>query len=254
MIDSSSGPPDASQSDAAVNRPLDPAVLALFPPSLEGATQQQRELASRVRIEPFLRTARFVAGADVSYSTGSGRLFASVTLFDALSGEHVETGRFSGAVKVPYVPGFLSYREGPAVLRALARVRRRPDVLLCDGQGLAHPRRLGLACHLGVALDLPTVGVGKSRLVGRHREPGLRRGSRTRLVDRGEVVGAVVRTRDGVRPLYISPGHRVDLDSCVSLVLAWCRGFRLPEPVRLADREVARMRRTHAPDPRLIPG
>ncbi len=214
-----------------------------FPASLASAVDLQRRLAGRVRQTALPASPRRVAGADLSYDRARGRLYAAVVVLERSSGEVVEIARHEGPVRVPYVPGFLSFREGPAILAALDQLSRLPDLLLCDGQGLAHPRRFGLACHVGVATGLPTVGVAKSRLCGTHRDPGRRRGCRTRLVDRGEVVGAVLRTRTGVRPLYVSVGHRVRLEDACREVLFWARRFRSPEPVRLADREVAVMRR-----------
>ncbi|GAB4368297.1 MAG: endonuclease V [Acidobacteriota bacterium] len=229
---------------------MTPDSLALahhFPQSLEGAAALQQRLAAMVRERPLPDRPARVAGADLSYDAARGLLFAAVVVLDGRDGRLLETGRHVGPVRVPYVPGFLSFREGPAILAALAQLSAPPDVLLCDGQGRAHPRRFGLACHLGVATGLPTVGVAKSRLCGTFRPPGRRRGCRTRLVDRGEIVGAVLRTRDGVRPLFVSVGHLVTLDDACRLVLRWARGLRLPEPVRLADREVARMRRASGP-------
>ncbi|MDH3283276.1 MAG: endonuclease V [Acidobacteriota bacterium] len=227
--------------------PTSARVRRLFPSSLDGASELQRELAALVRAAPLARAPRYVAGADVSYDRRSDRLYAAVTLFDATSFELLAVGRHEGRVRFPYVPGYLSYREGPAILAALSSLGERPDLLLCDGQGRAHPRRLGLASHLGVALDLPTIGVGKSRLVGSHRTPGPRRGATTRLVHRGELVGLVVRTRDRVRPVYVSVGHLVDLPAARRIVLAWCRPYRLPDPIRAADREAARIRLLSAP-------
>jgi deoxyribonuclease V len=139
-------------------------------------------------------------------------------------------------VSFPYVPGLLAFREGPVVLAALEQLGDRPDVLMFDAQGLAHPRRMGLATHLGVLLDMPAVGCAKSRLCGTYVEPGERKGSWEPLVDGGEVIGAVVRTRDRVRPVFVSVGHRVDLESSVSLVLGCANRYRLPEPTRWAHR------------------
>ena len=139
----------------------------------------------------------------------------------------------------PYVPGLLSFREVPVLLKVLRRVATPVQGVLCDGHGIAHPRRLGLASHLGVIVGLPTVGCAKSRLCGTHDEPGTKRGSMTPLTDYGERIGSVLRTRDGVRPVYVSPGHLTDFETSIVWVLACGGGFRLPEPVRLADRLVA---------------
>ena len=157
--------------------------------------------------------------------------------------ELVERVGLTAEAKFPYVPGLLSFREAPALLEAFGRLKARPDVVLCDGQGLAHPRRLGIACHLGLWLDLPTVGCAKSRLCGTFDEPGPVRGDRSPLVDRGETIGAVLRTRDRVAPLFVSPGHRCDLESAVGLVLATTRKLRLPIPSRMVHDFVNEVRR-----------
>lgn len=149
-------------------------------------------------------------------------------------------------LRFPYVPGLLSFREAPAMLAALRRLRATPDALLVDGHGYAHPRRFGIACHLGVLVGIPTAGVAKSRLVGEHAEPGPRRGDCAPLVHEGERIGSVLRTREGSKPIYVSVGHLVDLDSAQALVLAACDAHRLPEPTRRADRAVAELKRRRA--------
>jgi deoxyribonuclease V len=214
-----------------------------FPTSLDGASRLQAALAAEVREEPLPSRPRLVAGADMAFDRQRDRGFAAVVTVDAASGEVVEVGRYSGPIQVPYVPGFLSFREGPAILEAWSGLRQPPDLLVCDGHGRAHPRRFGVACHLGLALDLPTVGVAKSRLVGEHRDPGRRRGSAVKLLHRSETIGLVLRTREGVRPVFVSVGHRIALEEAKRLVLRLADRFRLPEPQRLADQEVARMRR-----------
>jgi deoxyribonuclease V len=153
-----------------------------------------------------------------------------------------ETRTARRPVRFPYVPGLLSFREAPACLAAAAKLARRPDVFMIDGQGIAHPRRLGLACHLGLFLDSPTIGCAKSRLVGDYRPPGTEKGSRSRLADRGAVIGAVVRTRANVKPVFVSVGHRCSLDDAVRIVLEWTTRYRLPEPTRLAHILVGRAR------------
>lgn len=193
------------------------------------------------------RAVRLVAGADVSFDRGSPVLYAAVALLDAASLEVVEVAGVRSAARFPYVPGYLSFREIPAVLEALGKLRRRPDLVVCDGHGRAHPRRFGLACHLGVLLDVPTLGCAKSRLVGTHREPGPRRGAHVPLRDAGEVIGEVLRTREGVKPVYVSVGHRIALASARRQVLRLAPRFRLPEPTRVAHREVNRLRRESPP-------
>lgn len=166
--------------------------------------------------------------------------YAAAVVWDSSERCLVEKRAARATCHFPYVPGYLSFRELPAVLAALRRVRHRVDVVMCDGQGIAHPRRLGLASHLGVVIDKPTLGCAKSRLVGTHETPGPARGSSVPLFDGQEVIGAVVRTRDGVRPVFVSVGHLMDLASSVDLVLACGGGYRIPEPTRLADQLVAR--------------
>jgi len=211
----------------------------------EARTIQER-LRGRVRERDDAREVRLVAGADVSYDRGSPVLFAAVALLDAESLELVEVAGVRRPARFPYVPGYLSFREVPAVLEAFRKLRRRPDLVVCDGHGRAHPRRFGLACHLGVLLDLPTLGCAKSQLVGSHREPGPRRGAHVALRDAGEVIGEVVRTRDGVKPVYVSVGHRISLETARRQVLRLAPRWRLPEPTRMAHQEVNRLRREAA--------
>ena len=187
------------------------------------------------------RSVTYVAGCDVAIR--GDHLCAAVLVFRLKGLELVDAASAIERTGFPYVPGLLSFREIPVLLAAFTRLRIRPEAVLCDGQGVAHPRRFGLASHLGVLLDLPTVGCAKSRLIGEHEPPGQRRGDWSPLVDRGERIGAVLRTRDGVRPLYVSVGHRTTLSDAVRLTLACGAGFRLPEPTRQADQEVGRMTR-----------
>jgi deoxyribonuclease V len=203
----------------------------------------QLRLAARVRVTPLGAEPRFVAGVDSAFAAGS--CIAGVVLWDARTGGVVEQHVARRPLVFPYVPGLLSFREAPAILAALRRLRRRPDALLVDGHGLAHPRRFGIACHLGVLVGLPTAGCAKSRLVGAHAEPGAARGARTPLRDGAETLGSVLRTRDGGKPIFVSVGHRIDLASAERLVLACARGHRLPEPTYLADRLVAYTRKSH---------
>ena len=216
-----------------------------FPADPAAARRIQDDLRSRVRLTPCDGPVRWVAGLDAAFR-GDRVVAAAVLLrFPTLTVEaEVAAER---PVPMPYVPGLLSFREGPAALAALDGLPRIPDLLLVDGQGIAHPRRLGIASHLGVLRDLPTVGVAKSRLTG---EPvpdaaalDQRRGHWLPLVDGEEVVGALVRSRDRVRPLYVSPGHRTTVAGAVAWTLACGAGYRLPEPTRAADAAAARHRR-----------
>ena len=165
-------------------------------------------------------------------------MFATVVAWDVERRRVIERRARSLPLQFPYVPGLLSFREAPALLAALRRLRTPVDALLCDGQGIAHPRRFGLACHLGVLLGLPAVGCAKSRLVGDWIEPGRERGERSPLTLGAERIGTVLRTRTGVRPLFVSPGHLCDFEGAADLVLRCGGGLRLPEPVRLADHHV----------------
>lgn len=204
----------------------------------------QKELASRVRLpRPRRKRWQLIAGADAAMSKRLGKLVAGIVLMRMPEGEVVEERLVVSQLEFPYVPGLLSFREGPGLIEAFRRLRHKPHVVICDGQGIAHPRGLGLASHLGLWLGVPTIGSAKSRLIGEHREPGRRRGSRVPLEHDGEVVGSVLRTRDGVKPLWVSPGHRIDIETAADVVFSATTRYRLPEPQRLADQLVGRERR-----------
>lgn len=207
------------------------------------AVALQRELAGRVVMrDEVAEPVRLVAGVDVSCSRFAPEVFAAVVLYDLQSNTIVESVSAQAAEAFPYVPGLLSFRELPVVLEAFRKLQQLPEVVLVDGQGIAHPRRLGIASHLGLWLDLPTIGCAKSRLCGEHDEPGVKRGDWAGLIDAGEEIGRALRTRDRVRPLFVSPGHRVGMDRAVEIVLDCGRGYRLPEPTRLAHVESNRVR------------
>ena len=207
------------------------------------ARSLQAELANAVDTSTPLGPWRTLAAADVSFDRGSDVLHAAVVVVEAGTFEVIEKVGLEAPASFPYVPGLLSFREAPALLEAFGRLKARPDVVLCDGQGIAHPRRLGIASHLGLILGLPTVGCAKSRLCGKYDEPGPDRGDRSPLVDKGEVIGAVLRTRARVAPLFVSPGHLCDLENAVRLVLATTRRLRLPIPARMAHEYVNEVRR-----------
>jgi deoxyribonuclease V len=198
------------------------------------ARRLQEELAGTVVRRGALPVLRRVAGIDVSVNRWSKTGRAAVVVLDYPAMTVAEVSAVSGEITFPYVPGLLTFREAPLVLAAWERLETAPDAVIVDGQGIAHPRRIGLAAHLGLCLGVPTVGCAKSRLIGEHAEPDSAAGSTADLLDSGEVIGQVVRTRDGVKPLYVSIGNLIDLLSAVQLVLACCRGYRLPEPTRLA--------------------
>jgi len=203
------------------------------------AVAVQRRLATRVRRGPPLRKVETIAGADVSAGRKDELIAAVVVVLRLETLEILEVRRAKMRARWPYVPGFLSFREAPVVLEAFRKLKMPPDLVICDGQGRAHPRRLGLASHVGLALGLPTIGCAKSRLVGTvPREPGRRRGGRAPLMDGDERIGTVLRTRTGIKPVFVSVGHRIDLASAERWVLAASPRYRLSEPIRAAHRLV----------------
>ena len=208
----------------------------------------QADLAGRVDLSGgiSLDAVKIVAGIDNTYVTEEGKTIAGavVVVLSFPDMEVIEKAITWQPIAFPYVPGLLSFREAPAVLAAYADLTVEPDVILCDGQGYAHPRRFGLASHLGVILERPTIGCAKSRLIGEYEEPERAFGDNTPLVDRGEVVGAAVRTRPRHKPLFVSPGHKISVETAVEITLACCRnGAFLPEPTRLAHQLVTQERR-----------
>jgi deoxyribonuclease V len=198
------------------------------------AKEIQQDLRRHLVVEPLEQGPGVAAGVDVSIR--EGRATSAVVLLSFPDLEVVDAATADRPASFPYVPGLLAFREGPVILDALGKLNLDPDVLVFDAHGFAHPRRMGLATHLGILLDLPSIGCAKSRLCGSHEEPGQDKGCWTPLRDDDEVIGAVVRTRDGVRPVFVSIGHRVDLESSVNLVLALASRYRLPETTRWAHR------------------
>jgi deoxyribonuclease V len=196
----------------------------------------QERLRTRVVREDRLGEVRTVAGVDVGFEDDGRTARAAVAVLALPRLELAERAVARVPVRFPYVPGLLSFREAPAVLAAFERLQTAPDLILYDGQGIAHPRRFGIASHVGLLLDRPTIGVAKSRLVGEHRAPPGRRGAWVPLVDAGEVIGAVLRSRAGVAPLYVSIGHRLSLETAVRWVMACVTRYRLPETTRWAHR------------------
>ena len=194
----------------------------------------QKGLAERVSRVYEVINPRLIAGADISVNRVAGVATGAVVVLSYPGLELVESSIVEGELELPYIPGLLSFRESPLILAACEKLTLTPDLILVDGQGIAHPRRLGLACHLGLFLNTPTIGCAKSRLCGSHEVPGSEPGDYTELMDGGEIIGAALRTRLGVKPVYVSIGHKVDLQAAVHWVLACCRGYRLPEPTRLA--------------------
>jgi len=202
--------------------------------STNEAKDIQRRLAAQVCRTGTVTTPRFIAGVDISAPKVSGVATGAVVILSYPELKLVEAQVVNGELNFPYIPGLLSFRESPLTLSAFEKLTVIPDLVLVDGQGLAHPRRMGLASHLGLFLDTPTIGCAKSLLCGRYGVLGAEPGSYTELVDGGEVIGAVLRTRSGVSPVYVSIGHKVNLQTAIDWVLNCCRGYRLPEPTRLA--------------------
>ncbi|MGE3818144.1 MAG: deoxyribonuclease V [Isosphaeraceae bacterium] len=215
--------------------------------SPEEAVELQRALATEVDATTPLGDPGTVAGADVSYNKFDPRLFASVVVLDAETLAVVESVGIESVARFPYVPGLLSFREVPALLEAFRLLRTVPDVVVCDGQGIVHPRRLGLASHLGLWLGLPTIGAAKSRLCGDHEEPGPERGDCSPIRVDGEIRGEVLRTRRRVKPIFVSPGHRCDVPSATRIVLRSTPRYRVPEPTRHAHDLVNQLRRAAGP-------
>jgi deoxyribonuclease V len=210
---------------------------------------EQVEMRRRLVVCPLTPLPRFVAGADAAYSADKKTVIAAAVIYDRESQRIVEVVHCTRPVEYPYIPTFLSFREGPAVLQAIRSLKHPFGVICFDGQGYAHPRRCGFASHMSIVLETPGVGVAKSRLIGTFDEPAPEAGASSPLLDKGEPIGLVLRTRPRVRPLFISIGHKVDLPSAAALVMACCTKYRMPEPTRQADIEVAKIKRQIASNP-----
>lgn len=216
------------------------------------AVQIQQRLKKELILKKPKRRFHLVAGADVAYDKENDKFYAGVIIFKLASFaslkdkdmQRLEQATAIGRVVFPYIPGLLSFREIPILLKAFSKIKQTPDIIIVDGQGIAHPRGVGLASHLGLILDVPSVGCAKSRLVGEHEPVGEKAGSLSYIKLNGKVVGAVLRTRTNVKPVYVSPGHKIDLASAVNVVLKCCRGYKLPEPTRQAHILVNRQRAT----------
>ncbi|MEK6634068.1 MAG: deoxyribonuclease V [Nitrospirota bacterium] len=208
------------------------------------AVRIQEQLRSAVIPHERVTRPRLVAGADAAFDLERNHIYAAVVVLSFPGLEIVETVIHRERLRFPYIPGLLSFREAPALLHAFGQLRHDPDVIFIDGHGLSHPRRAGIACHVGICVDRPVIGCAKSKLVGEFREPGLFRGSLSSLYDAdGHVIGAVVRTRDRVKPVFVSVGHRLGLADAIRLTLACGMGYRIPEPTRQADRLAERTKR-----------
>ena len=203
--------------------------------SIQQAKALQTELASKTILKDNLPCdIQYVAGTDVGFENNGKTTRAVVVIIDFKTLEHIESSLVRTKTAFPYVPGYLSFRELPGLLKAFENISIKPDLVLCDGQGIAHPRRLGIASHLGVLTGLPTIGVAKSRLIGTFKEPGIRKGNKSLLYDGKDKIGYVLRTRDNVKPLFISPGHKVSLATASNIVLKCTTKYRLPETTRWA--------------------
>jgi deoxyribonuclease V len=210
------------------------------------AIEIQKNLSARIVRENDLKTVRYVAGADMAVSKNPDMAYAGVVVLSFPELQIVETRQAVLKLTFPYIPGLLAFRESPALLKAFEKLRIEPDLVMIDGQGLAHPRGFGIACHIGLWLDKPTLGCAKSRLFGNHRPPPLKRGGWTPLTgNHNEVIGAVVRTKDKTNPVYVSIGHKIDLLSAIQYSLACAQGYRIPEPTRQADIFVGQLKRTY---------
>jgi deoxyribonuclease V len=196
---------------------------------------RQRELAAKVQFVSFEGLPRYIAGADIAFSPTGAEAVAVAIVWDRQTQQIVEQRVSRRAVEYPYIPGFLSFREGPVLLDVIGKLQHPWEVICFDGQGIAHPRKCGLAAHMGVTLGRPSIGCGKSRLCGTYEEPADEQGSYSPLMNKGEQLGIVLRTRTRVKPLFISVGHQMDIDSARRIVMACVTRYRLPEPTRQAD-------------------
>lgn len=215
-----------------------------WPKTIERARKIQESLAAKVRCVPLRKKPRLVAAVDAAFS--ENQVFAAACLFAFPELALLDEVCTVSPVSFPYISGYLSFREGEPIIRALRLLKAKPDLILIDGQGIAHPRRIGIASHIGVLLDQPTIGCAKSRLVGEFEEPGWKRGARSPLLFNENVVGCVLRTRDRVRPLFVSPGHKISLRDSIEIVLQTTRGYRIPEPLRRADSLSKRAKREYS--------
>jgi deoxyribonuclease V len=206
------------------------------------AIKVQQDLSSRVILGPFKSKLKLVAGADVSYSKGSDLFFSGVIVLEMPRMNVVEEVTAQGKVDFPYIPGLLSFREAPVLIKAFEKLVNVPDVVIFDGQGIAHPRGLGIASHIGLMLGVPSIGCAKKILVGRYEDPEIEAGEHTPITFHDKIVGAVLRTKRNVSPVFVSPGHKMDVPSAIDIVMKTCRGYRLPEPTRQAHLLVNRAR------------
>ncbi len=202
--------------------------------SVDEAIRIQEALRERIVLEKAFPELRYIAGGDVGYSKNRNLLLGAIVVLSFPEMERVDFAVAYGRIPFPYIPGLLSFREGPVLIKTFAKLKIKPDVMLFEGQGIAHPRGFGLASHLGLWLDLPSIGCTKTPLVSEFVSPGTSKGSFEWIQKDGEKAGAALRTKEGVKPIFISPGHRIDLTTSIQIILATCRRFRIPEPLRQA--------------------
>lgn len=207
---------------------------SLWTDNISEAKNIQENLKKKIKISPLEKAPTYIAGVDAAFWQDKIITVAAFYSYPELS--HIEDTYAIEKIVFPYIPGFLSFREGHSILAALRKSAIRPDVILFDGQGIAHPRGIGIASHIGVLLNIPSIGCAKSRLVGEYEEPDEKKGSFSNLIYKGESVGIVLRTRTSVKPLFVSPGHMIDIDSSLKIVMNCISHFRMPEPLRRADR------------------
>ncbi len=206
------------------------------------AIELQKALSKEVRHQPIGKKPKLIAGLDCAFGRDGGTIFAAAVVLEAGTFEVAEVQTAVRKVRYPYIPGLLTFREAPVCLAAVKKLKMSPDVFMIDGQGVAHPRRLGLAAHLGLFFDKPTIGCAKSRLTGENKEPKSHKGSFTDLKDKDEIIGAVLRTRDGVKPVFVSVGHACTLADAIKVTLNCAVKYRLPEPTRLAHQHVSKLK------------
>lgn len=205
-----------------------------LPVDLKEAKKIQLRLRQKIKIVPLSKKPVFIAGVDAAFS--ENKVVAAACLYKYPELVPVEDAYAAAKISFPYIPGFLSFREGDAIIKAIEKLKTKPDLVLFDGQGIAHPGGIGIASHIGVVLNVPTIGCAKSRLIGDYSAPGNKKGQYSSLRYKNKTVGAVLRTRDGVKPVFVSPGHLIDLRGAIHYVIKCAVKFRLPEPVRRADR------------------
>ena len=209
--------------------------------SVEQAIRIQEAFKERIILKRTLSKVRTIGGGDVAYSKNGNLLFGAIVVLSFPDMEILDTAMADGKISFPYIPGLLSFREGPILIKTFQRLRLKPDIMIYDGQGIAHPRGMGLASHMGLWLDLPAIGCAKTPLLAEFISPGPSKGSLGWIRREGKKVGAVVRTKEKVKPLFISPGHRIDLPTSIQLILESCKGFRFPEPLRRAHQASRKM-------------